>query len=249
MHTRHLLLSLLVSTSAFANVSNPMSPARDPRVPVEDYIDRAQGHEKVFGTALSMARLYDESSLAKATEWESTDVLNKNFETMRDDRFLGRNSDRRIPWLYPDDGCYARAALMNSWFIKHDIKVASKVFAFGKLSAKSEILDHKVFWWYHVAPIVEVKGEKYVLDPSVDPTAPMKLSAWLDAIGEPESIKVSICKPGTYLPKESCSDETVGIPATATTAELLDEEWALVKESGKDPQKVLGEEPPWENEE
>ena len=237
-------LSLLFTSTAFAQ-----SPVRDPRIPFEQYIEEANGHsdEKSFAaaTALRVAIKYQNGKFPDATEWESIDVMQSNFENLRDDRFLGDDFKRRIPWLYSDDGCYARAALMNSWYAKKQIPSPSKVFAFGKLSAYSETLNHKVYWWYHVAPVVQVKGEKYVLDPSVDPTKPLKLEDWLDAIGDPKQVTVSICKPGTYQPGDLCADDTIGVPTQYTTNELLDDEWSLVKSSGLVPEKVLGDEPPW----
>ena len=91
-----------------------------------------------------------------------------------------------------------------------------KVFAFGNLTVKT---DHSprgsVSWWYHVAPVVEVEGEKFVLDPAIEFSRPLSLSEWLSRMGDPSRIKVSFCGSGTYIPSDSCDEESDGLELRA----------------------------------
>lgn len=76
-----------------------------------------------------------------------------------------------IPFLYPDDGCYARAHEMCRLMRLQGIE-AEKVWIFGNLHpATSNHPDCAVGWWYHVAPTLLVNTmagtEKRVIDPSL----------------------------------------------------------------------------------
>lgn len=76
-----------------------------------------------------------------------------------------------IPFLYPDDGCYARAHEMCRLMRLQGIE-AEKIWIFGALHpATSNHPDCAVGWWYHVAPTLLVNTmagtEKRVIDPSL----------------------------------------------------------------------------------
>lgn len=82
---------------------------------------------------------------------------------------LAKNPE--IPFQYPEDGCYARAAKM-SMLLEQEGVFTGKVFMEGDLCVDTKSCPMGfVKWWYHVAPVVLVKKngklEPYVLDPSL----------------------------------------------------------------------------------
>lgn len=174
------------------------------------------------GSALKVARLYKEEELLPSTSWRA-ETLQTRFEQMRDAKVIeAADGPRRLSWMYPDDGCYARAALANRTLFEMFLPVPKKVFAFGNLRVETENSPQGfVSWWYHVAPIIEVKDMKYVLDPSIEMSRPLPLKEWLSRMGTPEQIKVAICEDGTYAPSDSCGKETDGLELKAEIAQKM----------------------------
>ncbi|MBA2405575.1 MAG: hypothetical protein H0V66_12435 [Bdellovibrionales bacterium] len=190
---------------------------------------------------LSSSVKYDETKLPEATSWTSIAVMQKRFEEMRDFRFLSsrRNPDvlRRASWNYPDDGCYARASLAMRNIFRWFIPMPNKVFVFGNLRVKTDNSPRGVVgWWYHVAPIVQVNGIKYVLDPAIEKSKPLPLKEWLARMGTPEKIKVAICGSGTYSPGDNCDKESDGLELRAERAQMsyLEQEWSRMVRLGRE---------------
>lgn len=191
--------------------------------------------------------------LPKATEWENEQVMMERFLAFRDLRFMTTpqkpNFMRRSSWMYPDDGCFARAALAVRNLVRANHSAPSKVFAFGDLHVQSaNAIGGEVTWWYHVAPLVEVNGQKYVLDPAIEPTGPLKLEDWLARMSpRPETIEVSVCASGSYTPGDDCARETDGIEAGAESDQVwyLDLEWQRLLDLNRNPDAELGDNPPW----
>ena len=191
-------------------------------------------------------------ALPAATEWETEAVMKARFNRFRDERFLTSDTKpdfaRRSSWLYPDDGCFARAALAIRNLSHWSYPVPKKVFAFGDLTVNTpNAIDGAVTWWYHVAPLVEVKGQKYVLDPAIEPHRPLKLEEWLAAMNsDPSSIEVQICESGTYSPGDDCAKVTDGQEdyAIADQKNFLDQEWQRLLDLKREPDQELGEHPP-----
>jgi len=156
---------------------------------------------------------------------------------------------RRSSWLYPDDGCYARAQLINRNLLQWMSTAPKKIFVFGDLNVKTANSPYgEVTWWYHVAPIVQVQGVKFVLDPSVDPIRPLKLEEWLSAMAaNPGELEVAVCGSGSYTPLDSCDKEANDKEPEAERdqAFFLSPEWERVENLGRDPEKELGDDPPW----
>lgn len=248
-----LCLSLL-PLATYAENEN-VSAYRNLKVDYSVYEKKVLQHdsEKILrSTPLSVARIYSEKALPDITSWKSLEDLQERFEDIRDERFLTTPArpdfPRRIAWLYPKDGCFARAALFNRTAFRKFIPIPQKVFAFGNLKVKTPFARSGVVgWWYHVAPIVEVGTTKYVLDPSIESTRPLKLKEWLERMGNPGAMKVAICDSGTYSPSDSCERKTDGIELRAEQVEkkyLSLEETELAK-LGHESERSLGEEPPW----
>jgi len=95
-----------------------------------------------------------------------------------------------IPFLYPDDGCYARAHEMIRLMRLQGIE-GEKIWIFGNLQpATSNHPDCGVGWWYHVAPTLQVNTpagiEKRVIDPSLM-SAPATADAWRTRQADPSA--------------------------------------------------------------
>ncbi len=254
------LLLVLVSTqiSLAAVSSGAISAYREPGVSYEAYMQKAilldsQGDIQKRITPMGISQQFGQGTLEDATAWESEELMTERFKQFRDLRFMivPERPDflRRSSWMYPDDGCFARAALANRNLAQMNVPVPKKVFAFGNLEVQSDNAEGgSVSWWYHVAPLVQIGAQKYVLDPAISPKAPLKLEVWLAKMNaDPSSIKVSICESGTYTPGDDCTKMTDGKEAGAEADQVyyLEAEWERVQSLGRNPELELGEFPPW----
>lgn len=168
-------------------------------------------------SALRSSRLYTGEGLPQATKWSSKQ-LEQRFAVMRDEKVVKDHEGnlKRSSWLYPDDGCFARAAVANRVAFHKLYPVPKKVFAFGNLRvATSNSPRGRVGWWYHVAPVVQVGDTKFVIDPAIESSRPLTLDEWLGRMGNPARMKVSICESGTYSPGDNCLKETDGLELRA----------------------------------
>jgi hypothetical protein len=97
-----------------------------------------------------------------------------------------------IPFLYPDDGCWARAHEMCRLMINMGLTPA-KVWIQGSLyvSTRNNPSCH-VWWGWHVAPTLCVRGpslfqtEDMVIDPSLF-TTPVSKATWKGVQGDPNA--------------------------------------------------------------
>lgn len=187
-------------------------------------------------TALTSSKIFSTNEFLVPAKW-SRASLQERFIRVRDYKFLSSNgSDRRASWLYPDDGCYSRAAMVNRNFFRWFEPIPNKVFAFGNLRVSTHNSPYgKVGWWYHVATIVEVEGENYVIDPSIEFNHPLLLSEWVARMGNPNKIKVAICHTGTYTPGDNCDRETKGLELSAEKVQshYLNLEYERMKKLGR----------------
>lgn len=85
-----------------------------------------------------------------------------------------------IPFRYPEDGCYARAQEMSRLIEIEENITTGKVFIEGNLKVITKNSPNGyVTWWYHVAPVVLVKGSPYVIDPSIFQN-PVPVNEWFN---------------------------------------------------------------------
>ncbi len=221
------------------------------------------GHEIVAGSVWPLRQSFDDIDWGQVEEWSaSAHELQDAFEWLRDLRFLrdpepGRDTEpRRISWLYPDDGCFARAAMMRRKFVEWESdnslprsRGPQKVFVFGSLRVETNNSPSgMVRWWYHVAPIVRVGDEVLVVDPALSPAEPLTLTDWaLRQSNSLGSLRFALCEPYAYDPGSSCLDpgEDSESRADAHQQTYLRREWSRQIRLGRDPERVLGEEPPW----
>ena len=97
-----------------------------------------------------------------------------------------------IPFVFPDDGCYARAHEMVRLMRLQNVE-AEKIwiYASSDTNLKPATVNHPncgVAWWYHVAPTLQVQTasgvEKRVIDPSLM-TGPATADAWRQRQSDP----------------------------------------------------------------
>lgn len=260
MLVKSLLISLfLVAGSAWGAVLDGKSAHRDPGTSYEAYKTKAwlmsQGRQpqQDSRTPVDVAIAYDKAVLPEATKWNSQAEMLERFRKLRDIRFLVDSSKpdflRRSTWLYPDDGCFARAALAVRNLFKWTNPAPSKVFVFGNLNVQTSNSPYgSVTWWYHVAPLVQVDGEKYVLDPAIEPRQPLKLNDWLARMSQsPGQLEVAVCGSGSYTPYDPCARDTDGKEEMAETDQqyFLGAEWERLESLNRKPEEELGDNPPW----
>lgn len=100
-----------------------------------------------------------------------------------------------IPFLYPDDGCWARAHEMCRLMIEEGV-TPRKLWIVGSLNVKTKNNPYCEVWWgWHVAPTLCVRrwrwwwwwgGEKMVIDPALF-TGPVSATTWKSVQGDPNA--------------------------------------------------------------
>jgi hypothetical protein len=174
------------------------------------------------------------------------------FNYLRDTRFIqtaDSSFSRRLTWLYPDDGCYARAELESIYAQEMSLPAPSKVFAFGDLrAATNNSPSGYVTWWYHVSIAYKHKGNVYIFDPSVESSFPLTIEQWGQLMGLGKTkIEFSLCSSKTLDPTHDCINPN-GISVKKALQEqsvFLNLEWQRIEYLGRDPKSELGEKPPW----
>lgn len=250
-----LMCGLLVFPSLV--LSQGVSQIRMPEESFEQAMERNRPKDLSLRLTREETAVYkkvplDKMDLSKVPEVPTMDALINMFQLVRDTRFLKSGSTssflRRISWLYPDEGCFARAAVASLKLKEEHMIRPMKIFAFGSLEASSPYaLRGSVTWWYHVALVVKYMGSYYVLDPAINQKRPMLYDEWYSSMGHMRNIKGVICNAYTYQPFDSCMRPKESNEAYALSDQrfFLYDEWERVKALGFDPVKLLGSEPPW----
>lgn len=250
-------LMILTSFACFSIGATP-SAYRTPGTSYLDYLSKEPLAARPFGTVESSAKEFDEGTLKEILDKTSMTEFNQSegefaFKSIRDQRFLTVRQDpsflRRISWLYPDDGCFARADLAKTKFHEMGFKEIKKVFIFGDLQAETTNSPNgMVTWWFHVVPLIKIEGQYYAVDPAIDPKSPLPLLDWVYAMApDLKSVEIAVCDGNSYDPGSNCEGGQ-GLPMDEVVAHqktYLSYEWFRMKEMGRDPKKVLGDEPPW----
>ena len=204
--------------------------------------------------------------------WPNYKVIQENFVKVRDMRYFQDEAQsgfaRRITWLYPDDGCWSRAsAVIKDFFgplnnAANAYQRPSKVFAFGNLCVNTNNSPTgRASWWYHFAPIVRdaETNQTYVLDPSINPTAPMPIEQWVTAISATNGkcsqttnniTTFNICNGYGVSPYDRCEFSRELDFESEIRSVLLQQYYRKFErdrqvELGRDPNAVLGDAPPW----
>lgn len=195
----------------------------------------------------------DQLDYSFVPQWKDMAEIETAFRELRDIRFMYTDDKpnflRRCSWLYPQDGCFARAALSGQNVAKWGYKRPAKIFVFGNLKVVTKNAPQGyVCWWYHVVLIVGVEGRFYVFDPAIDPYRPLPLQDWLKTMNDNLlSLRATVCNPYTYVPNNPWKDATPAHEANALTDQkrYLNSEWANLTALGRNPERELGDNPPW----
>lgn len=236
--------------SAHRDINEPAGKA------YQRYIQRlrASGYKGFTqDTAIALAKPLEQLEFTTVAEYSSAQAALEVMQKVRDVRFLQdtkHNMLRRASWLYPDDGCFARAALAVQNIKLWNLPVPSKVFIFGNLSVDTpNSPEGSVGWWYHVVPLVRVQGKPVVIDPAINPHQPLSLQDWvLTMTADIQSVRLAVCDSTSYSPSSPCkvsSDSSSS--ATADQMRFLSEEWYRLERLKRDPKKELGDSPPWQS--
>lgn len=219
------------------------------KVSVQSQVEAQVRSGSAFDSAKSLQRL----ETSKVPDLGTQEKLTQVFYYFRDTKFISELpaplTERRLSWLYPDDGCYTRAGLATHFAKGRGFPEPYKLFVFGNLAVESRNHpDGVVHWWYHVVPVYRVASLIYAIDPAIEPRRPLLIEEWKRAVEFEERVdKFSICKPMTFDPDDSCENPRgVGLSSLIESQKnFLQQEWYRLKEMGRDPESELGEKPPW----
>lgn len=229
-------------------IQNKNQIEKKPIISFEQYTKLRTQHEKNDNTVIDNQKPIENLDFSQVTE-VSEDELMQIFTYVRDSRFLNvDNRDRRLSWLYPDDGCFARAS-MAQYLRQKSMPLPSKIFIFGDLEVETPNSPSGfVKWWYHVTIAYRVNQTLYVIDPAIDPQKPLSLEEWsLKMVNNINGAQFSLCNGLAYNPKALCSGESPkSLDETIEAQKMyLKLEWKRVVKLNRNPEKELGDEPPW----
>lgn len=247
-----IILALLISFSS-VHAFAALSAHRDSWRPAESYYPTRTQAGRTSGSAYAKKQALSKLNLSAIAAAPDLAFVQMEFATLRDNRFLSSSDDRsfprRISWLFPDDGCYARAEMMARALADQKVAKPSKIFIFGNLSIETpNAPERQVTWWYHVAIAYRTAEGAFVLDPSVDPKKPLLLADWIHLISPTaKEPKLSICSDKTFDPDSDCdAAEAISADSAQSQAEdFLPPEWDRMLDLHRDPKRVLGDYPPW----
>lgn len=252
---RFIFLLLCLYSSTTLSLPSGVSAIRPNGISWQELArERKPLHLQHFrGTVINNAVPLPEVDTNQITRWKSYAEIEAAFQKGRDLRFLEdpdvKNNQRRSSWLYPDDGCYARASLLKNNVTLMGQPPPSKIFVMGDLWVKTNnaLWGGGVSWWYHVAPIVTDGAENYVLDPAIEPNKPLPLQEWLKKMGKPSAMKISICAPTSYTPYSDCLQPDSEEDSSAETDQsyFLSLERDRLVDLNRNDEEELGDHPPW----
>ncbi len=252
-----LIFLAILSTRLYAAVpfySQSRRPSESYQQAKERFLNAMPEHVNRSESALAMAQPLGKWDFTVVPNWGSKNIIEERFRAVRDHQFLVAGETaflRRISWLYPDDGCFARAAMVRRLAEQWGYSMPHRIFVFGSLHAKTE--NHQsgsVDWWYHTASVVRAGNQAYVLDAALDSHRALGVREWiLGQVDKVADVTVSICDPYTYNSSSPCTDadEDAEDLADIDQKSYLTSEYFRQQDLGRDPERVLGDEPPWDN--
>lgn len=150
---------------------------------------------------------------------------------------------RKAPWLYPIDGCYAKAAHVSYIAGNLGYSRPGKIYAYGSLRARSPYARNgsTVYWSYHMAAAYHIGATVWVLDPIVNAAAPVTQAQWLAAISNnPARVQVALCDSRSYSPHSPCRGGGGNGAYLGHIEEFLRLEWSNLLRLGFSPVDLLG---------
>lgn len=166
------------------------------------------------------------------------------------------NFPRRIPWLAVDNGCEERAPAaayllaQASFTVPYYARVKSRKGQSLGLATENDPAGN-VQWNHHVAPVVRVANELMVLDPAIDPGAPLRIADWISRFNRGQQVDVALCRDAPVgdgcFAAAPVAPLAPPVPAGPddTIYMRLQTEWRVQEILGRDPNRVLGDCPPW----
>lgn len=215
---KFVILLFLFSTQGFSQttVPTPVSAARPAWQDWQETLRHKVGFK--FGNVLARSEAFNLSSSVDAIpEWLNTfaelEAFNKITREIRQYKNPNaKNYLRQAPWLYPIDGCYAKAAHVSAVLQERGQVAPGKIFAFGNLRVKSKYAaGGYAYWSYHVVSGYRFDNKIYVFDPVASENEDgtnsglLTLQEWLTRISTDRSqVRVSICDSNAYDPASQC---------------------------------------------
>lgn len=247
LFTLLIVLSLSLPTLA----KHGLSAKRPPELSISRYLSFRQFSQQ-YPSVLTVRQDELIADLTKVHDWDAAKDINEAFARVRDVRFLYWTSgfDRRATWLYPDDGCFMRAEFAARHLESWGYPVPSKIFVFGDLTVQTKNSPQgQVSWWYHVVVGYRVAGQVVVFDPSIEPTKILTFQEWKAMMVRSAGVDVtvSVCDSHAYDPDSNCEkgDPNSEQTAASDSHSFLTNEWDRLLELSRDPNRELGDYPPW----
>ncbi len=270
------LAPAVVSAQAEIDCSSTKRPSVDKKT----YLDTCRARAAAERTASGRATLAAAGSIvldsrttvaglsfANVPTWSEADIL-AQFAATRDRRYMTTSSapnfQRRISWLFPEDGCYARAEQVNAQIPTGKAK-PHKLFAIADYMNGTGLgfetdnsFEGYQEWGWHVVPVVKnPAGEPIVFDATLNPCRPLPWKEWLAlmvgdisefdttpgwgvALGDANAYNLFSLVTG----EQSHAAESLSWFKDGIINPLVvewDNQWGL----GRDPNVVLGANPPW----
>jgi hypothetical protein len=262
---RSLLLTIALSLSLplVSAATGGLSAKRFPYENVQQAMLRSRGFstfsERFDGsfsmpptTPQGVQKNLQDLDISQLPDLGSYEILVSEFEYVRDTRFFQSddpNFPRRATWLFPDDGCYARAEAAARHLVNPAMPAPKKMFVFGNMLVKtSNSPDGAVPWWYHVAASYRVGNQAYVIDPAIEPKRPLTLQEWNAVVSQGNvPVQYAICDSKTFDPDADCfNPNDIGDLTSADDVKMFfGDEWSRLLTLKRDPTKELGDTPPW----
>jgi hypothetical protein len=186
--------------------------------------------------------------------WSDGDIK-AQFRATRDARFMHADGNpdfpRRTSWLYPDDGCFARAEIVSSMTGDAGKVKPYKLFSFGNLGVVTDNSQYGiVLWWFHVVPVVKsaTSGKVYVLDAAIEPSHPLEWQDWLlKQVPSLSDVQVTVADSNAYYPDGPVTGNANQrvLAVDQMQGFYLGWEWDRQVALLRDPTRVLGDQPPW----
>jgi hypothetical protein len=276
----------LVPAVVSAQAEIDCKSAKRPPVDMKTYLDvcraraaaaRGESGRATLAAAPAGLSVFDnikrvaDLSFANVPTWSNADIW-AYFTSTRDKRYMTAPSaptfQRRITWLWPEDGCFARAEQVNAQIAQAGKVKPHKLFAFGNYlryppglrAGTDNTHEGYVEWGWHVVPVVKNSaGEPIVFDAALSPCRPLPWKEWLalmvNDLSELDNLAegwgVALGDANAYNPESRMTGE----PSHTAESLLwfrenpiinpLVLEWDNLEGLGRNPSVLLGSSPPW----
>lgn len=233
-HFVSLILAFIFSVSAVA-ADLPLSQERKPQESWRISLTR-NGVYQIFATTPDVL-----------TPWPLTLAELEAFALEAFQLRLHQNPNpgnflRRGPWLYPANGCYAKAAHVSFLAKQKGLPQPGKIYAYGDLEFDSPYAKNgrRVYWRYHMAAAYVVDAQVFIVDPGMSETV-LTQQEWLNLISpSPYNVRVKYCDQNSYSPLSSCVGGRGNGANLSHVRGILRDEWSNLRRLGYDPYVLLG---------